>query len=126
MFEVVLMKAVYDLVLCFYKPPARSQLLGRNTLLMLLLILPFSFLSTFDWLLELPPLDRLAASSRTERFSAPLLVRVPPTTIQLEVRLGGKEAGPQTPLSVEDSSNASPESGVLPAEVFGLEPSLNN
>lgn len=38
--------------------------------------------------------------------------------------VGGKEAGPLTPLSV-DSSSASPESGVLPAEVFGLEPSLN-
>lgn len=93
---------------------------------MLLRILPFSFLSAFDWLLELPPLDRLAASSLTERFSAPLLVKVPPTTIQLDVRLGGKEAGPQTPLSIEDSSKASPESGVLPADVFGLDPSLSN
>lgn len=90
---------------------------------MLLRILPFSFLSAFGWL-EAPPLDRLAASSLTDRFST-LLVPKEPLTMQLAVRLGGSEAGPQTPLSV-DSSSASPESGVLPAEVFGLEPSLKS
>ena len=90
---------------------------------MLLRILPFSFLSVFGGFEALLPLERLAANSLTERFSGPLLRE--PLTMQLAVRLGGSEAGPQTPLSV-DSSNASPESGVFPADVFGLEPSLNN
>lgn len=77
--------------------------------------LPFSLRSFL-------PLFKLAASSRTDRFSTVLLLNE--LAVLLAESVGGNEAGPLTPLSV-DSSNASPESGVLPADVFGLEPSLN-
>lgn len=76
---------------------------------------PFSFLSVLL-------LFRLAASSLTDLFSTLLLLNE--LAVLLADNVGGKEAGPLTPLSV-DSSRASPESGVLPAEVFGLEPSLS-
>lgn len=77
--------------------------------------LPFSF---FSGLL----LFKLAANSLTDRFST--LVLLKELAVLLADSVGGNEAGPLTPLSV-DSSRASPESGVFPAEVFGLEPSLN-
>lgn len=77
--------------------------------------LPFSFLSVLF-------LFKLAANSLTDLFST--LVLLNELAVLLADNVGGKEAGPLTPLSV-DSSKASPESGVLPAEVFGLEPSLN-
>lgn len=76
---------------------------------------PFSFLSALL-------LFKLAANSLTDLFST--LVLLNELAVLLADNVGGKEAGPLTPLSV-DSSRASPESGVLPAEVFGLEPSLN-
>lgn len=76
---------------------------------------PFSFLSALL-------LFRLAANSLTDLFSTLLLLNE--LAVLLADKVGGKEAGPLTPLSV-DSSRASPESGVLPAEVFGLEPSLS-
>ena len=67
-------------------------------------------------------LFKLAANSLTDLFSTLELLNE--LAVLLVDNVGGKEAGPLTPLSV-DSSRASPESGVLPAEVFGLEPSLN-
>lgn len=77
--------------------------------------LPFSFLSVLF-------LFKLAANSLTDLFS--ILALLKELAVLLVDNVGGKEAGPLTPLSV-DSSRASPESGVFPAEVFGLEPSLN-
>ena len=77
--------------------------------------LPFSFLSVLL-------LFKLAASSLTDLFSTLALLKE--LAVLLADNVGGKEAGPLTPLSV-DSSSASPESGVFPADVFGLEPSLN-
>lgn len=77
--------------------------------------------SLFSFLLTLF-LFRLAASSLTDLFSATELPRE--LVAGLAVKVGGNEAGPLTPLSV-DSSKASPESGVFPADVFGLDPSLS-
>ena len=87
----------------------------RANLQFIVLISPFSFLSIF-------PLVKLAANSLTDLFSTLELLRE--LVVLLPDNVGGRDAGPLTPLSV-DSSKASPESGVLPAEVFGLEPSLS-
>lgn len=73
--------------------------------------LPFSLRSVLPW-------KYLLANSFTDLFSPILLVNEP-TVVPDNV--DGKDAGPLIPLS----SRASPESGVLPADVFGLDPSLS-
>lgn len=88
----------------------------RAKIRFIVLISPFSFL------LSIFPLVKLAANSLTDLFSTLELLRE--LVVLLPDNVGGRDAGPLTPLSV-DSSKASPESGVLPAEVFGLEPSLS-